>query len=111
MLTITAPAAEKLRDVIQEQGEGTSTLRLIAAPGPNGGVQYMLTFEKDIQKDDQSFDISGVKFVVDNFSAPYVEDATIDYVEDLQRVGFTISNPKYAGGGCACGGSCSCGGH
>jgi iron-sulfur cluster assembly protein len=111
MLTVTPVAVEKLKDVLKEQAERQASLRVIAAPAQHGGVQYMLTLEKELQQDDQSLDISGVKFIVDSYSAPYVEDATIDYIEEMHRVGFTISNPKYASGGCGCGGNCSCGGH
>ena len=64
--------------------------------------------------------MDGVKLVMDSDSAPFLEEATIDYVEDLTRVGFVINNPMFATGGCGCGGGgggcgsggggCGCGG-
>lgn len=112
MLTITGPAIEKLKGVLEEQGEKDASLRVVAVPGEHGGLQYMLTLEKDLQEDDIVLEESGLKVVLDSFSAPFLDEATIDYVEELTHTGFVISNPKFAGhGGCACGGHCGCGGH
>ena len=110
MLEVTSPALEKLKEVMQEQGKDNAGLRVIAVPGENGGVQDMMTMEKETQKDDTVLDMEGVQFLMDSDSAPFLDGATIDYVEDLTRVGFVINNPMYAGGGCGCGnGSCGCG--
>ena len=109
MLEITSPALEKLKEVIQEQGEEEAALRVIAVPAEHGGVQYMMTMEKEVQKDDTILDMEGIRFLMDSDSEPFLEGATIDYVEELTRVGFVINNPMYAtGGGCGNGG-CGCG--
>ena len=44
-------------------------------------------------------------FVVDPMSAPSLEDASIDYIEDVMQQGFSINAPnaQASGGGCACG--------
>ena len=53
--------------------------------------------------------MNGVEFLLDSDSAPFLEEATIDYVEEFGgRVGFVINNPMYSGGGCGSG-SCGCG--
>ncbi len=107
-------AIEKLRDVMVEQGETESSLRVIAMPADHGGVQYMLTMEKETQPDDTVFSLEGVNFLMDSDSAPFLEEATIDYVENFGgQVGFVINNPMFSGGGCGCGGGgggCGCGG-
>jgi Fe-S cluster assembly iron-binding protein IscA len=57
--------------------------------------------------------MEGVEFLMDSDSAPFLEEATIDYVENFGgQVGFVINNPMFAsGGGCGCGeGGCGCGG-
>ena len=110
MLEITDIAAEKIREVLEEEGKEDAPLRVIALPNGFGGVQYMLTLEEDNQPDDTSLDRSGIRFLVDSDSAPFLEKATIDFVEDFTRVGFLITNPDYpaAGGGCGSG-SCGCG--
>ena len=110
-MQITDLAIEKLKEVLEEQGESESSLRVIAMPAETGGVQYMLTMEKEIQSDDTEFKVDGIKFLMDSDSAPFLDEATIDYVENLGgQVGFVINNPMFASGGCGCGsGGCGCG--
>ena len=109
MLEITNIAAEKIREVLEEEGKQDAPLRVIALPDGHGGVQYMLALEDDNQPDDTSLDRSGIRFLVDSDSAPFLEKATIDFVEDLTRVGFLITNPDFpSAGGCGSGG-CGCG--
>ena len=122
-MEVTTLAVEKLKEVMEEQGEEQGSLRVIAMPAETGGVQYMLTMEKETQADDTVLKVDGVNFLMDSDSAPFLEEATIDYVENLGgQVGFVINNPMYAsaggcgcgGGGCGCGsggGGCGCGGH
>ena len=116
-MEVTTLAIEKLREVMDEQGEEAGSLRVIAMPAESGGLQYMLTMEKETQSDDTVMDVEGVKFLMDSDSAPFLEEATIDYVENLGgQVGFVINNPMFAsaggcGSGCGCGngGGCGCG--
>ena len=125
-MEITTLAIEKLREVLDEQGEESGSLRVIAMPAENGGLQYMLTMEKETQTDDTILDVEGVKFLMDSDSVPFLEEATIDYVENFGgQVGFVINNPMFAsaggcgsgcgcgsggdGGGCGSGGGCGCG--
>ena len=49
-------------------------------------------------------DIDGVEVVVDKMSVPYLDGATIDFEDTIQKQGFTIDNPN-ATGSCACGDS------
>ena len=125
-MEITTLAIEKLREVLDEQGEESGSLRVIAMPAENGGLQYMLTMEKETQTDDTILNVEGVKFLMDSDSVPFLEEATIDYVENFGgQVGFVINNPMFAsaggcgsgcgcgsggdGGGCGSGGGCGCG--
>ena len=115
-MEVTILAIEKLKEVLEEQGEEGS-LRVIAMPSEAGGLQYMLTMEKETQPDDTKLEMEGLNFLMDSDSAPFLEEATIDYVESLGgQVGFVINNPMYATGGCGCGGGgcggggCGCGG-
>ena len=113
-MEVTTLALEKLKETMDEQGEQGS-LRVIAMPAETGGVQYMLTMEKESQPDDTILELDGLSFLMDSDSAPFLEEATIDYVENLGgRVGFVINNPMFAtGGGCGCGeggGGCGSGG-
>ena len=117
MIQVTSPALEKIKEVISEQGEDASSLRVIAIPAPQGGVQYMMTMEEESQDDDTIVDLDGVQVLMDSDSIPFLEEATIDYVENFGgQVGFVINNPMFSSGGCGCGsggcgsGGCGCGG-
>ena len=109
-MIVTELAVEKLKEVMEEQGEQESSLRVIAMPAETGGVQYMLTMEKESQADDTELNLEGIKFLMDADSVPFLEEATIDFVENFGgQVGFVINNPMFASaGGCGSGG-CGCG--
>ncbi len=108
-MEITDLAIEKLKEVMVEQEEQDNSLRVIAMPAESGGLQYMLTVEKETQPDDTVMNVEGVKFLMDSDSAPFLEEATIDYVENFGgQVGFVINNPVFSSGG-GCGSGCGCG--
>ena len=121
-MEVTTLAIVKLKEVMEEQGEASGSLRVVAIPAETGGLQYMLTMENESQADDTVIAMDGVKFLMDSDSAPFLEEATIDYVENLGgQVGFVINNPMFSsaggcGSGCGCssggggGGGCGCGG-
>ena len=102
-------AAEKFRDLLKEQGEDDGMLRVMVAPGPNGGMQYMLSVEREAAEDDFIIDADRIRVLVDADSAPLIEGSQIDYSEGLMRSGFVISNPNFQAGGGG-GGACGCGG-
>lgn len=110
-MEVTTLAIEKLREVMEEQGEQESSLRVIAIPAETGGLQYMLTMENESQADDTELNLEGVRFLMDSDSAPFLEEATIDYIENFGgQVGFVINNPMFGqAGGCGSGG-CGSGG-
>lgn len=113
MITVTDIAAEKLKGILEEEGQPEAALRVIVVPNGNG-AQYMLALEDAIATDDLVVHEHGVRVITDLDSAPLLEGAEIDYSEGLMRSGFVINNPNIqsmGGGGCACGGNCGCGGH
>ena len=108
LIEVTPLAAEKLGEVLTDQGKDGSLLRVLVIPGPGGGVQYSLEVETEANDGDVVVETGSVNVVVDSESAPLVEGSRIDYVEGLMRSGFVISNPNMQGG-CGCG-SGGCGG-
>ena len=107
-MEVTALAIEKLKEVLDQEQETNSSLRVIAMPS-GGGLQYMLTMEKETQPDDTVLSMEGLSFLMDSDSAPFLEEATIDYVEEFGgQVGFVINNPMYASAGGGCGSGCGC---
>ena len=67
---------------------------------------YQLYFDEEMADGDQITDFDGVEVVVDRMSVPYLDGASIDYEDTIQKQGFTIDNPN-ASGSCACGDSFS----
>ena len=108
-ISVSALAAEKLAEVLAEEGQPDAALRVIVVPNGHG-AQYMLSLEDAVAEDDLVLHASGVRVVADADSAPLLDGASIDYSEGLMRSGFIIENPNIApsgGGGCGSGG---CGG-
>ena len=110
MIEVTTEALEKLKSIMEDEEAEESALRVVVVPSGQG-VQYMLTLESEQNEDDVLTVVDGVRVLIDADSAPIMQGARIDYVEDLMRSGFTIDNPNVATDmGCGCGGNCSCGG-
>jgi iron-sulfur cluster assembly accessory protein len=100
---LTDPAAEKVASLLAQEGRDDLALRVAVQPGGCSGLRYQLFFDERALDGDavQEFG-SGVKVVVDRMSVPYLSGATIDFVDTIEKQGFTIDNPN-AGGSCACG--------
>ena len=103
LLSLTAAAAEKVKQLMAEEPEGeAAVLRVAIQGGGCSGFQYGLGFDRGSQEGDLELQLHGVPVVVDPFSAPYLKGAEIDYVDSIQAAGFAISNPN-ASSSCGCG--------
>jgi len=103
LLTITPTAAAKIRALMEEEPDGgTMVLRVAIQGGGCSGFQYGLGFDTQAADGDRELVLEGVKVVVDPFSVPYLQGATIDYLNGLQESGFKIDNPN-ASSSCGCG--------
>ena len=112
LIKVSEAAAEKLSDIMKEQGEDGGMLRVMVSPSPDGGYQHVLGVETEPKDDDIVIEAHSISVVIDGESAPLLEGAEIDYVDGLMRSGFVISNPNIentSGGGCGGGGGCGCG--
>ena len=94
MITVTESAADKVRDLIEAEGEPDLALRVAVRPGGCSGFSYEMFFDSDIADDDVATDFGGVKVVVDPSSAQLLEGATLDYKDGLNQAGFSINNPN-----------------
>ncbi len=102
-VVLTDPAAEKVASLLAQEGRDDLALRVAVQPGGCSGLRYQLFFdERSLDGDSVQEFGSGVKVVVDRMSVPYLAGATIDFVDTIEKQGFTIDNPN-AGGSCACG--------
>jgi iron-sulfur cluster assembly accessory protein len=102
-LTLTASAAGKIQKLMAEEPAGEAeVLRVAIQGGGCSGFQYGLGFDRGTQEGDLELEQHGVKIVVDQFSAPYLVGASIDFVDGIQESGFKIDNPN-ASSSCGCG--------
>ena len=101
---LTDVAAGKVKSLLEQEGRDDLRLRIAVQPGGCSGLVYQLYFDERTLDGDLLRDFSGVEVVVDRMSAPYLEGATIDFADTIEKQGFTIDNPN-AQGSCACGDS------
>ena len=103
IVSLTESAATKIRDLMAEEPEGEATVLRIAVQGGGcSGFQYALGFDRGPQDGDLETTQHGVTVVVDPFSAPYLQGASIDFLSGLQESGFKIDNPNVSAA-CGCG--------
>jgi iron-sulfur cluster assembly accessory protein len=101
---LTDTAAAKAKALLDQEGRDDMHLRIAVQPGGCAGLRYQLFFDERMLDGDLFRDFNGLRVAVDRMSAPYVQGATIDFVDTIEKQGFTIDNPN-AGGSCACGDS------
>ena len=103
-VTMTDAAAVKAKSLLDQECRTDLALRIAVQPGGCAGLRYNLFFDdRDLDGDLVAY-FGGVMLTVDRMSAPYVQGASIDFVDTIEKQGFTIDNPN-AGGSCACGDS------
>jgi iron-sulfur cluster assembly accessory protein len=103
-VTLTDTAATKAKALLEQEGRDDMHLRIAVQPGGCAGLRYQLFFDERTLDGDLFRDFNGLQVAVDRMSAPYVQGASIDFVDSIEKQGFTIDNPN-AGGSCACGDS------
>jgi iron-sulfur cluster assembly accessory protein len=104
-VALTETAAGKVKSLLVQEGREDLRLRLAVQPGGCSGLIYQLYFDERMLDGDGVVEFGdGVEVVVDKMSQPYLDGATIDFEDTIQKQGFTIDNPN-AQGSCACGDS------
>jgi iron-sulfur cluster assembly accessory protein len=101
---LTDAAAAKVKNLLDQEGREDLRLRVAVQPGGCSGLRYQLYFDERSLDGDVAREFSGVAVVTDRMSVPYLLGATIDFVDTIEKQGFTIDNPN-ATGSCACGDS------
>ncbi len=133
-LVFTLAAAQKVKSLIDEEGNPLLNLRIFISGGGCSGFQYGFTFDDVINADDMVIEknlkaetnaeeddeeggdggeggsnggmAGSVKLIIDSASYQYLQGATVDYREGVSGSEFVISNPN-AKTTCGCGSSFS----
>ncbi len=103
-IVLTDTAAAKVAGLLAQEGRDDLKLRVAVQPGGCSGLRYQLFFDERSLDGDVVTDFGGVAVVTDRMSSPYLAGATVDFVDTIEKQGFTIDNPN-ASGSCACGDS------
>ncbi len=106
LLVFTDAAADKVKNLIEEEKNDSLKLRVFVSGGGCSGFQYGFTFDENVQDGDTRVEKNGVTLLVDPMSFQYLTGAEIDYKEDLEGSQFVIKNPN-ATTTCGCGSSFS----
>ena len=102
VVTVTDEAIKQFQDFMEDQGTPDAMLRVFVSPGGCSGLSYGMSMEDNADDDDHVVSHGGIRILVDQFSAMYLQGAEIDYVNSLMGGGFTVHNPN-AVVSCACG--------
>jgi len=105
-LVFTDSAANKVRELIEEEGNPGLKLRVFVSGGGCSGFQYGFTFDESSNEDDTAMEKNGVTLLIDAMSYQYLVGAEIDYQENAEGAQFVIKNPN-AASTCGCGSSFS----
>ena len=102
MIDVTDSAAEKIKSMLEAQGQTEYGLRVAVVGGGCSGFQYKLEFEESPTDMDQTIETQGVRVFVDPKSCLYLNGVILDYNDGLMGAGFKIENPN-ARTTCGCG--------
>jgi iron-sulfur cluster assembly protein len=101
-VTLTPEALTQLKSLLAQEANPGLALRVFVSGGGCSGLQYGMAFDDNLRPGDSVVEQEGVRVLVDDFSAPYIQGSEIDYVNGLMGAGFTVHNPNAVR-------SCSCG--
>ncbi len=103
LITMTERAQTKMLDLLRERGGEQPELRVFVAGSGCSGYQYGMSIADGRSQGDVVVSQGDLTLLVDPESAPLVEGAEIDYIEDVMQSGFAINNPNAPASGCSCG--------
>jgi len=119
-INLSIAASDAVKNILTERKLEGYALRVYVAGGGCCGVNFGMALDNNFRDVDTTFDLNGIKVVVDEVSIDYLRGASIDYVNDPVRgAGFAVDSPNAKGGECSCGSgghahagsdSCGCGG-
>jgi iron-sulfur cluster assembly accessory protein len=107
-MNITDEAKVKIIDLIEKSQVAMPDhklfLRVTVVPGGCSGLKHQTYFDYERRIEDEVFTFDGFDLRIDKLSLPYLEGATIEYHDTIDKQGFFLDNPN-ATGTCSCGDS------
>jgi iron-sulfur cluster assembly protein len=106
MVTVSQPAADRLKILIEEGGSIKPYVRVSVKGGGCSGLSYDLSFDNTQESTDTLAEDKGVKILIDRKSLLYLIGTELDFSDGLNGKGFQFVNPN-ASRTCGCGESFS----
>jgi len=107
-MILTEKAKQKVSELIGDSRlsipDREIFLRISVQPGGCSGLRYQTFFDYEKLDGDTDYNFEDFTLKVDKMSIPYLEGATLDFLDTIEKQGFTLDNPN-AEGSCACGDS------
>lgn len=103
-VTFTPAALSKIKEILSDETNPNTKLRVFVQGGGCAGFQYGFTLDETVNDDDFISDHDGVGVAIDSSSMMYLQQAKIDFIDDLTGSHFRIENPS-AVTTCGCGSS------
>ena len=105
-IRLTDNAVNKVRALVEDEGNPSLKLRVYITGGGCSGFQYGFSFEETVSEDDTIIERDGVTALIDVMSFQYLVGSEVDYSEGLEGSRFVVNNPN-ATTTCGCGASFS----
>ena len=100
MFDVSKSAIKRILEVSKRNNK--KFFRISIDGGGCQGFSYKFDFEDKISENDKVLDYKEVKILIDSTSLEFINDAKLDFVQDMIGSYFKISNPK-ATSTCGCG--------
>ncbi len=104
MINLSDSAVEAVSRFISSAETPVAGLRISVAGGGCSGFQYSMSLEENPAMEDTVVNCGDVKVFIDPASAPYLENVSVDFINNLEGSGFKFHNPN-AKASCGCGNS------
>lgn len=104
-ISLTQPAADRIRNHLEVRGKGIGLRLGIKKTGCNG-FAYVVNYADSVEEDDIVFEDHGIKVVVDPASLELIDGTQVDFVKEGLNEAFSFRNPNVTGE-CGCGESFS----
>ncbi len=106
MIQLTPSAEKAIKRFIRFSETPVVGLRVSVAGGGCSGYQYGVKLVAEVEPDDTTIEVGGIRMLVDPVTRPLVNGLTIDFIDTLTHTGFKFDNPN-ASSQCSCGSSFS----
>ena len=94
-MSFTDNAADKVHNLISEEGNDKLKLRVYVTGGGCSGFQYGFSFDEEINEDDTIIENKGASLLVDPLSYQYLVGSKVDYVEGLEGSRFYCKTTRW----------------